>query len=323
MHKKNLSIEMKGNYNMKKFLLAALLSSAGILASAQVTATGKVSTWVDNTRIGSASTTGMMTEPTSNIAFSVNEKLAGGLTARAVVETSLAGNTIDGLGTQLGDRQSTVGLSSALGGVDLGRNVHSHFGAIAANDAFGTLYGSIAGHVHNLRGLRFGDAVFVSATPVKGVTVNYERTQSAGLFLANPMFHTTAVVPVNQAEVIAASASFAGISGNVAQYRHGTEKSTVLAASTRLGPAQVFYSHSDNQGQMASKGDLVGAAMTMGAVTAKASYGRTNTDVRAYNVGADYAFSKRTSVGLAYKDVDAAGSWSNQRQIGVGVTHRF
>lgn len=288
--------------------MATLFMAATGLASAQVSLSGKVSEFVDSSKVGGTKSSQLVTEPTSNFALSVNEKLGGGLTARAVVETSLSGNTIDGVGTKLGDRQSTVGLSGSLGSVDLGRNVHSHFLAITGNDVFGTLYGSVAGDVHNLRNLRLGDAVFVNVTPFKNLAVAYERSQGT----------------VGQdATVIAGSTSLLGVSATVAQFEQGIEKSTVVGLSTKFLGNKITYTHSDDKGLANSKGDLVGIARDFGQITAKASYGTTNTDVKAYALGADYNFSKRTALTVAYRNVNKAGSAHDVEQVGVGLTHRF
>ena len=290
---------------MKNTILATMLALATGIASAQVTLSGKVSEWVDNTKTGATRATSLVTEPTSNFAFTANEKLANGLTARTVVDTSLRGNTIGGSGTQLGDRQGTVGLASSFGSIDLGRNVHSQFLAITNNDVFGTMYGSVAGDVHNLRGLRMSNATFVSVTPIKGVTVTADNEQNGN------------------ASSYSASAGAFGVNGTVATYTAGAEKSTVVALSTKVGNTTVVYTHSDNQGIANSTGNLIGASQTFGAITAKASYGTTNTNVKAYAVGADYAMSKRTNVGVAYRNVDATGTSRDVAQIGVGLTHRF
>ena len=292
--------------------MATLFMAATGLASAQVSLSGKVSEFVDSSKVGGNKSTQLVTEPTSNFALSVNEKLGGGLTARAVVETSLSGNTIDGVGTKLGDRQSTVGLSSKLGSIDLGRNVHSHFLAITSNDTFGTLFGSVAGDVHNLRNLRLGDAVFVNVTPVKNLAVAYERSQ---------------VVIGQEATVVAGSTKVTtkvmGVNASVARFEQGTEKSTVVGLNTTILGNKVTYTHSDDQGLVKSKGDLVGVARDFGAITAKASYGTTNTDVKAYALGADYNFSKRTALTVAYRNVNKTGSAHDVEQVGVGLTHRF
>lgn len=291
---------------MKKTVMATLLATAAFAGNAQVAVTGKISAWVDNTKVGATSTTSLVTEPTSNITISAQEKLGGGLTARAVVETSLSGNTLGGAGTQLGDRQSTVGLASKFASIDLGRNVHSQFLALTNNDAFGTLYGSVAGDVHNLRGLRMGQGAFVALTPVKGITLTYDRTQS-GLG--------------GEAQAYSASGSLLGVSATVAQWKQGDEQSTVIGGNMRLGAAQVFYTWSDNKGAAASTGNLVGVRYQLANnLVAKASYGRTNTDVTAYSFGADYALSKRTEVGVAFRNVDTV---ADVKQLGVGITHRF
>jgi len=294
---------------MKKIALATLLAATTLVATAQVSVSGKISTFVDNTKIGAVSATSLATDPTSNITFSATENIGSGLKARVVLDTSLAANDpTGGADTKLGNRQSTIGLANSLGSVDLGRNLHSHFLAITNNDAFGTLYGSIAGDVHNLRGLRISNGTFFALSPIKGVTATYDRTQTG---------------VGTEATSYSASAKLLGVNAVVAQYTQGVEKSTVYGASAKLGSTQVFYTRSNDEGAVASKGDLFGASQAFGPVTAKASYGKTNTNVKAYALGADYNFSKRTLVGVNYRNVDVVGTTHDVKQVGVGVTHRF
>lgn len=212
---------------MKKIAIMALLA-ASFAASAQVSLTGKYSVWGDSTKTGSARTGTMVTDPTSNIAIGVKEDLGGGLSARAVVETTLGTtNSVDGTSnTQLGDRQSTVGLASKLGSIDIGRNVHSQFLAISNNDAFSTLYGSIAGDVHNLRGLRFSNGAFV-ATNFGPVTATFDRSNNGA-----------GVGDVSSASL---GAKLGSINAVVANYSNatGTEKSTVVGGNAKLGNTAV------------------------------------------------------------------------------------
>lgn len=294
---------------MKKIALATLLAATTMVATAQVKVTGKISEFVDNTKTGAVSKTTLATDPTSNITISAMENIGGGLKARVVLDTSLKANDpISGADTKLGDRQSTIGLANSVGSIDLGRNLHSHFLAVTNNDAFGTLYGSIAGDVHNLRGLRMSNGTFIALSPIKGVTATYDRTQNG---------------VGTEATSYSASAKLFGINAVVAQYTQGTEKSTVYGGSAKLGSTQVFYTHSDDKGVGAHKGNLIGASQAFGPITAKASYGKTNTDVKAYALGADYNFSKRTAMGVNYRNVDATGTAHDVKQVGVGVTHRF
>lgn len=292
---------------MKKIVMATLFMALTGAASAQLTMSGKVSEIVDTSTTGARRVTGLVTEPTSNFAMTASEKLGNGMTAKAVIETSLGANTIDGNGTKVGDRQSTVGLSNSLVSVELGRNVHSQFLAITSNDVFGTLYGSVAGDVHNLRNLRLGNAAFITLTPMKNVGIAYERSRDGGV----------------NASVYALTATVANVDAALARFESGKEKSTVLGLSTKVMGTQLAYTHSDSTGVAKSKGDLVGVARTFGAITAKASYGRTNGNVSAYSVGADYALSKRTEVNVAYRNANRFGTVADVTQVGVGVTHRF
>ena len=293
---------------MKKIALATLLAATTMVASAQVSISGKVAQFADNTKTGAVRTTSLAGEPTNNITVSATENLGGGVKARVVLDTSIGANSINGGGTQLGDRQGTVGLASGLGSVDVGRNVHSEFLAITNNDVFGTTYGSVAGDVHNLRGLRVSNGVFATVTPFKGVTVSYDRTQGA----------TGA-----DATSYGASGSIAGVAITAAKFEQGAESSTVVGLNTKVAGTVITYTHSDDKGVVKSKGDLIGAAKSFGPYTAKASYGRTDRDVKAYSVGVGYAFSKRTDLEVAYRNVDKVGASADVAQVGVGLIHRF
>lgn len=293
---------------MKKIALATLLAATTMVATAQVSISGKVAQFADSTKTGVVRNTSIAGEPTNNITISATENLGGGLRARVVLDTSLGPNTINGDGTQLGDRQSTAGLASKVGTIDIGRNVHSQFLSITNNDVFGTMYGSVAGDVHNLRGLRVSNGVFATVNPMKGVTVSYDRTQNA----------TGA-----DATSYGAVGSFAGFTATAARFEQGAEVSTVVGLNTKIAGTRLTYTHSDNTGAVNSKGDLIGASQSIGKYTAKASFGRTNKDVRAYSVGVDYAFSKRTDAGIAYRSVNKVGASHDVEQVGVGLIHRF
>ena len=293
---------------MKKFIISAALVATAGLAAAQASVYGRINATVDNTKTGSVTAKGIVND-ISHLGFRVQEDLGRGLQARAVIETAVGSqDPVTAGATQLGDRQSTVGLAGRLGSVDVGRNVHGLFTTVSDADAFGTLYGSIAGDVHDLRGLRLSNGVFARVTALPGVNLGVDRT------------HTVAGA---EATVYSASASLAGVKVGVAQFEQAAEKSTVATAAGKLGNTGVFYSYSDNTGVSASKGHLVGASQKLGAVTVKASYGKTNTDVRAYNVGAEYALSKRTDALVSYRSVNRVADANDVRQIGVGITHRF
>lgn len=293
---------------MKKIFVTAALLAITAAASAQTTVYGRINATVDNTKTGSVRSNSIVND-ISHIGFSVKEDLGNGLAARAVIETAVGSqDPVNSAATQLGDRQSTVGLTHKLGSLDIGRNVHGVFTTLADGDSFNALYGSIAGDVHNLRGLRLSNAVFARTTVIPGFAVGVDRTHTA---------------TGNEATVYSVTGKVAGVNVGVANFEQGAEKSIVASASMKLGNTGVFYSFSDNSGVTNSKGNLLGASQKIGAFTVKASYGKTDTNVKAYNAGVEYALSKRTDMLVSYRNVDQVSSANDVKQIGVGITHRF
>lgn len=293
---------------MKKFLVTAVLLATAAAASAQTTIYGRMNATVDNTKTG-ATTVNSIVNDISHIGFRVQEDLGNGLSARAQIETGInSQDPTGGADTQLGNRHSTVGLAAKAGSLDLGRRTHGIFTTAATNDAFGALYGSIAGDVNNLRDLRLSNGMFARVTAFPGVTLGADRT------------HTAAGA---EASVYTVGAALGPVNATVAQYEQGVEKSTMVGANTKFGNTSLFYLHSDNKGATAYQGNMVGAAQKIGAYTLKASYGKTNHDVEAYNVGAEYALSRRTDLLVSYRNVDKAGTTGDIKQVGVGLTHRF
>jgi predicted porin len=291
---------------MKKIVIATMLAAASIVATAQITVSGNLRPFLDNTTVAGSNSNSMKSD-SSRIGISASETLGGGLTARAMIETSVAAtNPVSGSETKFGDRQTTVGLSSNVGSIDIGRKFNSHFLAITSNDVFGTAYGSIAGDVHNLRTIRSGDAIFVTAgagnfsgSIDRTVTIGTESTSYSAVGVLGPVLATIAV------------------------FESGTAKSTMIAGQTSVLKLKTYVSYSmDKDNTVESTGTLVGASMPISTspLTAKISYGTKSVgDVKAYNVGADYALSKRTALSVAYRNVTG----SDTKQTGIGVTHQF
>jgi predicted porin len=299
---------------MKKVLIALTLAVAGV-ASAQVTISGKIGQYMDNTKTGTADAAGTIgAEATNNIAFKAVEDLGGGLKANVVVETRLRTSDPTAADSQLGDRQSTVGLSSKLGSINLGRNTHSVFGTLANTDVFNAFYGSINSDIHNQRGLRFSNGVFTQVNPMENVSLSFERQQLAA---------------GTEASGYGVNAALAGVNLSLARYESGTSKSDVVGVGTNVMGVKLGLLYSeDATGTVTTKGTSLGAAYKIyGPVTAKASYGSQTGavagDVRAYNAGLDYEFSKRTVAQVIYRKVENPGVSTDVRQVAVGMVHRF
>ena len=293
---------------MKKVLVALTLAVAGV-ASAQVGIYGRVGTYLDNTKTGTAAAVQGMANDLSHFGIRATEDLGGGLKARATYETYIQANSPETSTTAFGDRQSTVGIAHKMGSVDLGRSVHTHFLAISNNDPFGTLIGSSAADVHNLRGLRFSNAAFTSVN-LGNVTASFDRSTGA----TTDPYAASLVAAVGPAVV------------TYARYEAGAETSDVLAARAKFGATTVYGIASDNKGATANtnRGQLIGASHNLGGpVTVKASYGRIENGIKSYNVGAEYAFSKKTYAQVLYRNVEGTSAAGDVRQVAGGLVVQF
>jgi len=296
---------------MKKIVLATILIASSITAMAQVGIYGRVGTYLDNTKTGTSTVQGMAND-LSHFGIRATENLGGGLTARATYETYIQANSPETSTTAFGDRQSTVGIAHKMGSVDLGRSVHTHFLAVSNNDPFGTLIGSSAADVHNLRGLRLSNAAFTSVN-FGNVSANFDRSTGAVGTAADP-YAASLVAAVGPAVV------------TYARYEAGAETSDVLAARAKFGATTVYGIASDNKGVTANtnRGQLLGAAHNLGGpVTVKASYGRIENGIKSYNVGAEYAFSKKTYAQVLYRNVEGTTAATDVKQVAGGLVVQF
>jgi predicted porin len=301
---------------MKNTILATMLALATTAASAQVTVYGRLSEFVDSTKTGTTTVKSLVND-SSRIGFRVEEKLGQSLTARAVVETSIAADDPKtGSATQLGDRQSTVGLAGKLGSVDLGRKEHSEYITVKAADPFGGgNYATIASDVFNDRSKRIGDGAYLGTT-VGPVNVTYDRS-----FYTNP---ATA-----EATAWSLGGKIGPVTTAVARFASGADHTNVVTVSAQVAGLNLSTIQStDKTGAVETKGQLYGVTAPINAaVSVKGSYGiKTGLaagDVKAYNVGVAYAFSKRTSASVAYRSVDAGGTANDVKQVGLGLSHNF
>ena len=129
---------------MKKLTLAALMAVTTTVSMAQVEISGKIGTYYESSEKAGVNTTSLQQEGTNNIAFKAKEDLGGGLSARVVVETKLFSNDPKSANTQLGDRQSTVGLASKMGSIDMGRSNQMRLSHCPNHDV------SISAHVNEI-----------------------------------------------------------------------------------------------------------------------------------------------------------------------------
>ena len=301
---------------MKKIAIAAALAFAATTSFADATVYGKVRVFDESYKLGAAGGITQLTDSDSRIGFKAVENLSNGLKANVVIETSVVADTPNtGAATQLGNRQSTLGLSHALGSVDLGRAKHAIGRALDNYDAFGNAAFSSTTGVNASQGQRLSNATMFTANIINGVSVSYQRGESevAG----------TPAVTAGSVDV-----SFAGVQATLATYDNQTNSTSNLAAAKytfALTGTTVSAIYSDNNvAGVKTKGKSVGVAQPVAKspVTVLASYGE-NDLVKATNIGANYALSKNTSLQARYIKEDNVVNAKDLRRVAVGMEMNF
>jgi len=294
---------------MKKIALATILAAASLAASAQVAVYGKMRVYEESVTVGSASAVTALTNDSSRLGFKGNEALSNGLSANFTIETGIGADAP--AASTLGDRTMIVGLSNKLGSVSVGRDKHTIARTLDNYDAMGNVYGSSTATIHAAQGSRFSNALFVSATPMAGLTVNYINSNSEVAGVNNPQ---------------AASIEFTRgpISATVASFDNGTTStSTIYGAKVKVEKTgtTVFATYSDDKvAGVTSTGKSIGVNHPVtGSLMALASYGENNT-TKALDLGASYSLSKRTTVHARYIKEDAAATTT---KYALGMEHNF
>ena len=294
---------------MKKIALATILAAASLAASAQVTVYGKLRAYEESVTVGSASAVTALTNDSSRLGFKGTEALGGGLSANFTIETGIGADAP--AATTLGDRTMQVGLSNKLGSVGVGRDKHTIARTLDNYDAMGNVYGSSTAVIHAAQGSRLSNALFVSATPMAGLTVNYINSNSE-------------VAGVNNAQAASIEFTRGPISATVASFDNGTTStSTIYGAKVKVEKTgtTVFATYSDDKvAGVTSSGKSIGVNHPVtGSLMALASYG-TNDTTKAFDLGATYSLSKRTMVHARYIKEDAAATTT---KYALGMEHNF
>ena len=301
---------------MKKIAIMAILATAATASFAQVSVYGKLRVFGESYKLGTADSVTQVTDSDSRIGFKAVENLGNGLKANAVIETSVVADAPNtGAATQLGNRQSTVGLSHALGSVDLGRSKHAIGRALDNYDVFGNATFSSTTVVNASQGQRLSNATMITGNIINGVSVSYQRGESE-------------VIGTPSATATSVDFSIRGVQATLATYdNQANSTSNLAAAKYTFAPTGTTVSaiYSDNNvAGVKTTGKTVGVAQPVGKspVTVLASYG-TNELVKATNVGVGYALSKNTSLQARYIKEDNAVNTKDLQRIAFGMEMNF
>jgi len=317
---------------MKKTLLVAALFSLAGLAMADtgnVSVYGKLNEYVDSYKSGTGAAVTQGYNDSSRFGISGYENVAGGLKATFIIETNInaenpgtASHTTAAAPTALGDRESRVGLRNDYFSVDLGHGKQVIGRTLDNYDTFGNYDLSATNVVHSTQGQRFSNAVFISATPVAGVTARFEQAETNGTAKAAQaggieVAKFGASVIVNRLDNYAGNAT-TQVAG---KYTFAPTGTTVVGLYSR-----------DTVANVKSVGETIGLTQVVPGVKALsvlATYGKkddksvANNDLKAVALGANYSLSKRTTLQARYIKEDFKVASGDVRQVAFGIQHNF
>lgn len=264
---------------MKKILIAGAALALFGFAQAQ-TVSGTMRYDVTKAQ-GTAATTGITK---SEIVFKATEDLGGGMSVAA--QMGLNGN---GRGETLAGTDATIAISGGFGTVSVGQ-------IEAGNGIIGRAYagapvigadGSVLGGSANL------DSIKYTAPAIGGFTASVGGTRAVDA--------TTA-----RSYTVALSGAVGPLDTGV-DYNETSKRVRVSAKATVAGITVGAGWSGRETGKADSR--AIGVSMPVGALTVGAT--RSTGDGTANEFGASYALSKRTSVGYAFKSVNANATAAN------------
>jgi len=304
---------------MKKTIIASAIAAvvAAPVAFADVTVYGKI-----HMDITDGKSTETITSNASRWGLKGTEDLGNGMKAMFLTEKgsdNVDGNAVDS------SRDAWVGLSGDFGTVKLGR---------MGGPNKGVLYGT--GNV------QVADSVadFADGFDAKSSSSSFGRVSNALAYgnSFNGVDVAVATVGNDTNDNFAHTAFSLGttIAGAKIAVGHtdidGTKNGTILGAKMSFGDltASVVYEEVDFDAAATEDYDTTGVSLsynmgnnTFAVSTSTRDFGGSTADTDRTNVSFQHKMSKRTSVYVAWNDVDAAGSASDDDNTAVGIIHSF
>jgi hypothetical protein len=229
--------------------------------------------------------------------------------------------------SSFGDRRSTVGLSyKNVVSANLGRDEHILFTTAKRIDFANARYGSLYTNVHNMRGQRLSNGVFLSAKPHEFITLNYQTGMSevSGQDNIN-VYGIEANLPFKNTRLV------------YNKFEDSFKKLTSEFYGVRLEPidgTKVSYSQSLNKDgsiivsgkpTLATNiaGKVYGVEQKVNNFDLLASYGESDTITSATSYGVRYNFSKRTRAEVHVMNFNNVVNTKDTKQYGFVLQHNF
>lgn len=335
---------------MKKTLIAlAALASTAAFAQSTVNLTGKFGAAYTNGK--GTVTSGAITSSTAktsgfgvtdgDVVFNAVEDLGGGMKASASMAVRVRGRGAAGV---VDGRDASVNVMGGFGTVTIGA-VESGNGIIGLASAGAPVIGQDNGVT--LDGAANVDLFqYTSPALIPGLTARLQIVDSIGAPGANGLQtaagtqDATAVGVAYNAGPLAVNADFTSFGVNSVAFPAGTAAATVaqgfadsrtrISASYDLGMAKLGFGFQTKESttNIKDKQMMLGVSVPMGAITLGATYATRNNDVDAldakgFELGANYALSKRTAVQAAYISQKMDQGGAKATNFRVRVLHSF
>ena len=288
----------------------------------------------------------------SYLTFSGSEDLGDGIKASFKVEprVNISGkdaSSSDQKGLFGANREAWIGLSGAFGTVHLGNNYTPLFlHSVAAYDVNGSANapGYLVSSINTFNATNSIDYTAPTFVDGLGIQLNKNTGRSTAIATKDASADTSAGDSIGWGISYNAGALSAGLAGETtkntalidgvqlvaAPSKSDSIKKTGYGASYNFGVAKVSVN-----GLKATSGSSnintfgYGASVPFGAVTLNASYstlkdkGLSNDSFTGYQIGTNYAFSKRTSVYLLINNVQNTTDKTTLTINSLGVVHNF
>jgi predicted porin len=316
---------------MKKTLIALAAVAVSTAAMAQVTVSGKYAVaYTSSESAAGAKSSGFGTTD-GDVVFTANEDIGAGVTAGATMAVRLRGRQATPSSGAIDTRDHSLFLQGGFGRITMGA-VEAGNGIIGRASAGAPVIGQDNGVT--LDGGANVDMASLSLPLAKGLTATVMLIDSIGAPGAAGM---QAAAATTDATLVGLAYAAGPISFGLDQTAFGrnaaaatsTESRTRVSASYNLGVATVGagYQTRETFAGVADNQMMVGVSVPMGAITLGATYATRDNDVNTsdadgYELGANYAFSKRTNLQTAYLS-QSINNGADATTLRVRLMHSF
>jgi len=316
---------------MKKTLIALAAVAVSSAAMAQVTISGKYAVAYQKIETAAGKKSSGFNTTDGDIVFSGTEDIEGGMKAGASLALRLRGRVATAADSVNG-RDASVFLQGGFGRLTMG-SVEAGNGIIGRASAGAPVIGQ-DGNV-TLDGGTNVDMASLSLPLATGLTATVMLIDSIGSPGTAGMEGHAATQDATlfglayAAGPISVGFDSTSFGQNAAAAATGTDSRMRVSASFNLGVAMVGagYQTKETFTGVADKQMMVGVSVPMGAITVGATYAVRDNDVdtadaTGYELGANYAFSKRTNLQTAYLS-QSVNKGADATTIRVRLMHAF